>query len=211
MAGPEPMTTQREPKGSRLRLGSRVRLGLIGLGAGAALAAGLQGCGVFDHFSTSVPGLPEDGRWAQLPVGRWLMEPGVEVTGIAYCRAEICGQPGFVARLRVTGPDAPLARAIADQPEALLSRKPAPRWMGPARQVSRQGQRQTTPPAPGPTRITRASQGAWRGAEVELQPRSAKGKAAHVVVLAEPGTGQVLVTLSDTIEQARALSAAALR
>jgi len=178
-----------------------LRFGLIGIAAGAAIVAGLPGCGLIGHYSSGIAGLPPDGRWDQLPIGRWLMDPGVEVDGIAYCRAAVCEEPGFAARLRLNGAEAMLVRQIASKPEPLLTRRPEPSW----RRIANHRREQN----PGPTRVTRYALGNWRGAEVALFPRSANGKAAFAVVLARLDDGALVIAVAETTDAARRLAASA--
>ncbi len=195
-------STRREPRGSRLRSWARA--------AGAAAVAGPLAASCADlsllvsqrigNFTGGVAGLPAAQGWAELPVGRWLQESEVRVTGVSVCRPEICDRPGMAARLALQGRERAMVARIAERPESLAARPTARS----ARELAARRKEKR-----GPTRVSRLTVGDWSGALFALLPATPGGRAAHVVILARPADSAALVAAAEDAETAIDIARAA--
>lgn len=178
---------EREPRGSRLRL----------VMAGAAIGAGLAGCAHFLHWTGGVEGLPASEGWAEFPIGRWLLDGGVEVQAMSFCPRSDCPSQGLVALIELKGGERAFGEQLARDPMGLFRRVEAASRQRVARQGGRSEPR-------GPTEVRPLRIGDWRGAAISLAPRPGKGRPAHAVVLKAPETRSTFLLVSIAEDAAEA-------
>jgi hypothetical protein len=200
---------QREPSGSRVRFSRAVAAGLA-----AALLTSCADLGsqISDQISArignhtvAVRALPASDGWAELPVGRWLQESGVTVTGVSFCRPEICARPGFAARLQLEGRERAVIRQIIERPETLTASPSA----ASTRDRSERRKAGRGKPARSGVEVHRLTLGDWSGALYALRPGAGGGNAAHVVVLARAADSVAMIAVAPERDTALSIAGAA--
>jgi hypothetical protein len=191
-----------ERKNERERARSRfhVRLSWRALGVVGLLA--LASCSELPLPVLGTDGLSPGAGWVVTPTERWLTEPGLTPEALVFCALESCSDRVLVARFALSGREQEIARRIADHPERVFATLPA---AGRTRRGAA-----PKPPSP-PPRVSRLSVGGWSGARVALESRSMPGRAAHLVVLARPRDGRLLIAVAPEADRAEEAARAAVR
>lgn len=139
-----------------------------------ALALGLQGCG---FYGAAVRELAFVDGWQPLPLGRWLLNDGIQPKALVICPAELCAAMSVVALFEAEGREAlALERSLAS--DILLSQRktrPEARTIG--------GKPVKKPDVAAKTRIERFRMDGMAVTRVALTPAGPGGNSAHAVVL----------------------------
>jgi hypothetical protein len=164
--------------------------------AALVLPSFLPSCGLLpaSHYSPSTLPFPVEQGWVQLPVARWLVNPGIEPDVMLFCPPESCAQQVFVARMELTGREAGFADLlIADPARALgLARPTHPKPRN--RAVVKRSD------------VTPLTLGGWAGASVILAARQDGAKVAHVAVVARREGSRALAMMAVAPTQESALA-----
>jgi hypothetical protein len=164
--------------------------------AGALLGAGLvAGCALLPPLNyriVTLPLSPSEG-WVQLPVARWLVNPGIDADAILFCPREACAE-GVVARLTLSGRERDFADRLAADPAAALAR---------ARPTSAPKRPSSQPPRAAVSATPLAIAG-WKGGLVRVGSATRPGRAAHLVIVTrrEGESAALLISIAADAGQA---------
>jgi hypothetical protein len=149
------------------------------------------------HYTGGVRGLASADGWTELPVGRWLLNDGIRVEAVSICPRDVCAQPGFAARIALSGGESAMISRIRERPETLVTQRLERGARAPA--ARRRGQTEMSP----------LTLGDWSGGLFTLRPATSGGHAAHVAVLARAGDSTALIVAAPEQDAALALARAA--
>ena len=166
-----------------------------------ALALGVQGCGA---YGAGVRELAFADGWLPLPLGRWLLNDGIQPKALVICPRERCAAMSVVAMFEAEGRMAlALERSLAD--DTLLTQRKT-------RLVTRTigGKYVKKPDAAATTRIERFSMDGMAATRVALVPSGGTGNRAHAVVLTRRFGATLKAVLAVTTDPDLALQQARL-
>ena len=159
---------------------------------GAGLVAGCALLPPMNHRLVTLP-LPVSQGWVQLPVARWLVNPGIEADAILFCPPHACAE-GVVARLILSGRERDFADRLAADPATALARARPTDW--PRR---RPGQAPRAAITATPLAIA-----GWKGGLIRVGSTAQPGRSAYLVVMTrrEGEVAALLISIAANAGQA---------